>query len=86
MVLQYVGKHGSISRGEVAELCRITSLQTYRLLKRLERLGRIERVAGSTKAARNGQAQLIARRTIGNRSRAILAPLRFRMPEVSRNP
>lgn len=56
MVLQYVGKHGSISRGEVAELCRITPSQAYRLLKRLERRGRIARVSGSTKGSRYGQA------------------------------
>lgn len=56
MVLQYVRKHGSISRREVAELCRITPSQAYRLLKRLARRGRIARVAGSTKGSRYGQA------------------------------
>lgn len=57
MVLQYVRKHGSISRGEVAELCRITPDQAYRLLKSLERRGRIARVAGSTKGSRYGRAR-----------------------------
>ena len=56
MVLQYVSKHGSISRGEAAELCQINPMQAYRLLKGLEKRGRIERVAGSTKATRYGAA------------------------------
>lgn len=55
-MLQYASKHGLISRGEAAELCRINPLQAYRLLTRLERRGRIERVAGSTKATRYGAA------------------------------
>jgi ATP-dependent DNA helicase RecG len=39
MVLQYVEKHGRITRSEAAELCRLTSSQAYRLLKRLEKDG-----------------------------------------------
>jgi ATP-dependent DNA helicase RecG len=36
MVLQYVEKHGSISRSEVAELCHLDGPRAYRLLKRLK--------------------------------------------------
>jgi ATP-dependent DNA helicase RecG len=54
MVLQYVEKHGSIGRGEVAELCQLNPMQAYRLLKRLEKLGRIQRITGSTKGTRYG--------------------------------
>jgi ATP-dependent DNA helicase RecG len=39
MVLQFVEKHGEISRAEVAELCHISGPQAYRLLKKLERKG-----------------------------------------------
>lgn len=39
MVLQYVDKHGSVSRQEVAELCYLSSSQAYRLLKRLVEKG-----------------------------------------------
>jgi ATP-dependent DNA helicase RecG len=56
MVLQYVEKHGSISRGEAAELCRIGSMQAYRLLKRLETRGEIGRSRGSTKGVRYERA------------------------------
>jgi hypothetical protein len=56
MVLQYVGKHGSISCGEVSELCRIEPCQADGLLKRLERRRRIARVSGSTMGSRYGQA------------------------------
>jgi ATP-dependent DNA helicase RecG len=56
MVLQYVEKHGSIGRGEAAELCRLGSMQAYRLLKRLERAGKIQRLGGSTRAVRYGLA------------------------------
>ena len=41
MVLQYVEKHGEISRAEVAELCHISGPQAYRLLKKLEREGHL---------------------------------------------
>ncbi len=43
MVLQYVEKHGRITRREAAELCRITGPQAYRLLDRLAQLGLIRR-------------------------------------------
>ena len=43
MVLQYVEKHGRITRREAAELCRISGPQAYRLLNRLVRQGRIAR-------------------------------------------
>lgn len=56
MVIQYVRKHGSISRREVAELCRITPSQAYRLLNRLAKRGRIAPVSGSTKGSRYAQA------------------------------
>jgi len=39
MVLQYVEKHGEISRAEVVQLCHISGPQAYRLLKKLERKG-----------------------------------------------
>ncbi|MBI5365047.1 MAG: putative DNA binding domain-containing protein [Planctomycetes bacterium] len=35
MVLQYVRTHGSIARNEVAELCRLSPPQAYRLLQKL---------------------------------------------------
>jgi ATP-dependent DNA helicase RecG len=54
MVLQYLGRHGSIDRGEVAELCQLGSMQAYRLLKKLEKTGKIRRIAGSTKGTRYG--------------------------------
>lgn len=54
MVLQYVEKHGSVGRGEVAELCRLSPPQAYRLLKRLEKLGKIRQASGSTRGVRYG--------------------------------
>lgn len=42
MVLQYVGKHGRITRKEAAELCQITSAQARRLLARLVSRGDLE--------------------------------------------
>lgn len=50
MVLQYVEKHGRITRGEAAELCRLSPDQAYRLLARLAEAGRLER-HGSKKGA-----------------------------------
>ncbi|MGA1796251.1 MAG: ATP-binding protein [bacterium] len=55
MVLQYIEKHGSISRSEAAKLCRINSMQAYRLLKRLEKEGKIRRLGGFTKSVRYGK-------------------------------
>lgn len=43
MVLQYVGKHGRITRKEAAELCRISGPQAYRLLDRLAEQGQLAR-------------------------------------------
>ncbi|GIW94563.1 MAG: ATPase AAA [Pirellulaceae bacterium] len=54
MVLRYVEKYGSIDRGQVAELCRLSPMQAYRLLKKLEKAGKIKRIAGSTKGTRYG--------------------------------
>ncbi|WP_018465145.1 ATP-binding protein [Calidithermus timidus] len=39
MVLQYVEKHGRITRAEAAELCQLGLMQAYRLLKNLEKRG-----------------------------------------------
>jgi ATP-dependent DNA helicase RecG len=36
MVIQYVEKHGDISRSEAADLCHISGSQAYRLLKKLK--------------------------------------------------
>jgi ATP-dependent DNA helicase RecG len=38
-VLQYVEKHGSLSRADVSALCQLSSPQAYRLLQRLVRKG-----------------------------------------------
>jgi ATP-dependent DNA helicase RecG len=57
MVLQYVEKHGSIGRGEVAELCRLSPPQAYRLLKQLEKNEKIRQISGSTKGVRYGSAR-----------------------------
>lgn len=54
MVLQYVCTHGQITRGEVAELCRLSPMQAYRLLKKLEKDGKIKRISGSTKGTKYG--------------------------------
>ncbi len=43
MVLSYISKHGSIKRADVIELCRLTPMQAYRLLKRLKEKGEIEK-------------------------------------------
>ena len=43
MVLQFVQKHGRITRKDAAALCRITGPQAYRLLKSLADRGLIER-------------------------------------------
>ncbi len=46
MVVQYVEKHGSISRAEAAELCKLGLPQAYRLLQKLVSKGLIEPSAG----------------------------------------
>ncbi|HRT97413.1 MAG: ATP-binding protein [Candidatus Bipolaricaulis sp.] len=43
MVLQYVKKHGRITRKEAAELCQISGPQAYRLLNRLAENGLLRR-------------------------------------------
>ena len=43
MVLNYIGKHGSIKRAEAMELCRITKDQAYKLLTRMKKKGLIFR-------------------------------------------
>lgn len=50
MVIQHVEKHGTITRKEVAELCRLAPDQPYRLLKKLVRRGQLN-IVGSRKAA-----------------------------------
>ncbi len=52
MVLQYVEKHGSIARGEVAELCRLSPPQAYRLLRLLVRKGLLKPQASRGRAVR----------------------------------
>jgi len=56
LVFQYVAEHGSIGRSEVAKHCRLSPPQAYRLLKRLERLGKLRQISGSTKGVRYGSA------------------------------
>lgn len=50
MVLQYVEKHGRITRREVAELCQLSSDQAKRVLGRLVRSGKL-RVHGTRRGA-----------------------------------
>jgi len=50
MVLQYVGKHGRITRREVAELCQLGPFQATRLLNRLVKAERLIR-RGTKKGA-----------------------------------
>jgi ATP-dependent DNA helicase RecG len=52
MVLQFVQRHGSISRSEAAELCRITDPQAYRLLRRLVEHASLKRSEGQGRSAR----------------------------------
>jgi ATP-dependent DNA helicase RecG len=42
-VLQYVEKHGRITRAEAAGLCRLSPDQAYRLLQRLTESARLTR-------------------------------------------
>ncbi|MEN3026936.1 MAG: hypothetical protein ABDH31_04400 [Chlorobiota bacterium] len=43
MILQYVEKHGRITRREAAELCKLNSLQAKRLLAKLSAQGKLIR-------------------------------------------
>ena len=52
MVLQYVQAHGTISRAEVAELCRLSAPQAYRLLQRLVRGGTLRPQAARGRGVR----------------------------------
>jgi ATP-dependent DNA helicase RecG len=54
MVLQYLNRYGSINRAEAARLCTLSPSQAYRLLKRLEEAGKIQRLSGVTKGTRYG--------------------------------
>ena len=51
MVLTYVGKHGSITRSDAAELCRLKPDQASRLLRRMVGEGKLEMV-GMRRTAR----------------------------------
>ena len=51
MVLTHVGKHGSITRSEAAELCRLKPDQASRLLRRIAREGKLEMI-GMRRTAR----------------------------------
>ena len=51
MVLTYVGEHGSITRSDAAELCRLKPDQASRLLRRMVQQGRLE-MTGSRRTAR----------------------------------
>ncbi len=55
MVLQYVEKHGSVSRAEVAELCQISPPQAYRLLQRLEKKRLLSRSGSRGRGVRYGK-------------------------------
>jgi ATP-dependent DNA helicase RecG len=50
MVLQYVDAHGEITRAQASDLCALTVDQASRLLRRLEREGKLQR-KGNTKGA-----------------------------------
>jgi ATP-dependent DNA helicase RecG len=52
MILQFIGKHGSVSRGEAADLCRISSSQAYRLLQRLVSEGLLQKVGDRGRSIR----------------------------------
>lgn len=52
MVLKYIDEHGSISRAEVAELCRLSEDQAYRFLQKLAQSGRIEKSRNAGRAVR----------------------------------
>lgn len=50
MILQYVERHGRITRREAAELCRLSLPQSYRLLDRLSAAGRLARQGAQGRA------------------------------------
>lgn len=51
MVLKFIDTHGTIKRGDVAELCHLTLPQAYHLLKRLEKKGKIRQTGKMRHAA-----------------------------------
>jgi ATP-dependent DNA helicase RecG len=51
MVLDYVRKHGRISRSEAADLCRVNSFQASRLLRRIARKYQEFRMIGTRRGA-----------------------------------
>ena len=51
MVLTYVGKHGSITRSDAAELCQLTPDQASRLLRRMVKQGSLK-MTGARRTAR----------------------------------
>ena len=51
MVLTYVGEHGSITRSDAAELCRLSPDQASRMLRPMVRNGSLE-MTGSRRTAR----------------------------------
>ncbi|GMA41723.1 hypothetical protein [Mobilicoccus caccae] len=51
MILQYVDAYGSITRGQVADLCSVTALQARSLLKKLVEAGELALI-GERRAAR----------------------------------
>ena len=52
MVLQYVERHGSITRKEVGELCKVSQPQAYRLLHRLAKQGHLRQVGSRGRSVR----------------------------------
>jgi ATP-dependent DNA helicase RecG len=50
MVLSYVRQHGSVRRSDIADLCRLTSIQARDLLKRQRQSGRLQQY-GERRAA-----------------------------------
>ena len=51
MVLDYVRKHGRITRSEAAELCHLGSYQASRLLRRISGKYKDFQIVGSKKGA-----------------------------------
>jgi ATP-dependent DNA helicase RecG len=58
MVLQYVEKHGRITRKEAAELCRISLPQAYRLLDHLAESGKLVRAGTRGRSVAYAKGQL----------------------------
>jgi ATP-dependent DNA helicase RecG len=56
MVINYLRQFGSINRAEAASLCKLGPDQAHRLLKALEKAGKIRKLSGVTKGVRYGLA------------------------------